>query len=119
MNSKTAPDLILHNGRITTLDAKCPEAANFAAKDGRIIGVDDAEDYGRGPNTRVLDLKGRRVIPGLPPPVVSWVQPIAREVVEWDEYMRRLILASQATIRWSTDDWGSTSTKPALPKRAD
>ena len=65
MNSKTAPDLILHNGRITTLDPKYPEAKNLAIKDGRIIGVDDAESYERGPNTKVIDLKGRRVIPGL------------------------------------------------------
>jgi predicted amidohydrolase YtcJ len=58
-------DVILHNGRITTLDPKYPSAQNLAIKDGRIIGVDDAESYERGPNTRVIDLKGRRVIPGL------------------------------------------------------
>jgi hypothetical protein len=65
MNSKTTPDLILHNGRITTLDPKYPEATNLAIKDGRIVGVDDAESYERGPNTKTIDLKGRRVIPGL------------------------------------------------------
>ena len=65
MNSKTAPDLILHNSRITTLDPKYPEAKNLAIMAGRIIGVDDAESYERGPQTRVIDLKGRRVIPGL------------------------------------------------------
>src|SRR6266576_1260800 len=43
MNAKSAPDLILHNGRITTLDPKYPEAKNVAIKDGRIVGVDDAE----------------------------------------------------------------------------
>jgi predicted amidohydrolase YtcJ len=63
--SKDEADLILHNGRITTLDAKHPEATNIAIKDGRIAGVDDAERYRRGPNTRVIDLKGHRVIPGL------------------------------------------------------
>ncbi|HYU23405.1 MAG TPA: amidohydrolase family protein, partial [Candidatus Dormibacteraeota bacterium] len=65
MKTKSAPDLILHNGRITTLDAKSPEATNLAIKDGRIVGVDDAESYERGPETKVIDLKGRRVIPGL------------------------------------------------------
>src|SRR5437773_1654533 len=65
MKTKLAPDLILHNGRITTLDAKYPEATNIAIKEGRIIGVDDAESYERGPETKVIDLKGRRVIPGL------------------------------------------------------
>jgi len=33
MKTKSAPDLILHNGRITTLDANCPTAANVAVKD--------------------------------------------------------------------------------------
>src|SRR6266852_1655900 len=65
MNTKKAADLILHNGHITTLDPNCPEAKNVAIKDGRIVGVDDAESYERGPNTTTIDLKGRRVIPGL------------------------------------------------------
>src|SRR5207249_2655775 len=63
-NKKDA-DLILHNGKITTLDSKYPEATNLAIKDGRVVGVDDAESYERGPNTHVIDLKGRRAIPGL------------------------------------------------------
>jgi hypothetical protein len=33
MNTSTQPDLILHNGRITTLDPKYPEANNLAVKD--------------------------------------------------------------------------------------
>jgi predicted amidohydrolase YtcJ len=65
MNSRTAPDVILHNGRITTLDPKNPEAINVVIKDGSIIGVDDADSYERGADTKVIDLKGRRVIPGL------------------------------------------------------
>lgn len=64
MNS-TIPDLILHNGRITTLDPSYPEATNVAIANGRIIGVDDAEEYQRGPATKMIDLKGSRVIPGL------------------------------------------------------
>ena len=65
MKTKTIADLILHNGRITTLDPKYPEAKNVAVRDGRIVGVDDAESYEHGPNTKVIDLNGRRVIPGL------------------------------------------------------
>ena len=65
MNANPVADLILHNGRITTLDPTYPEAKNIAVKDGRIIGVDEAEEYERGPNTKVIDLKGRRLIPGL------------------------------------------------------
>src|SRR4051812_2271345 len=64
-SSKSSADIILHNGRITTLDPNHPTAANIAIQDGRIIGVDDADSYEPGSNTRVIDLKGRRVIPGL------------------------------------------------------
>jgi hypothetical protein len=62
---KKSADLILHNGEITTLDPKHPEATNLAVKNGRIIGVDDAEEYEQGPNTKMIDMKGRRVVPGL------------------------------------------------------
>lgn len=53
-------DIILTNGKITTLDRAQPETRELAIKDGRIIA-----DGERGPATRVIDLGGRRVIPGL------------------------------------------------------
>ncbi len=59
------PDLVLLNGRITTLDPAHPKASSVAIKDGRIIGVDCAETYPGGQSTLVIDLKGRCVIPGL------------------------------------------------------
>jgi hypothetical protein len=65
MKPNSGPDLLLHNGRITTLDHGHPEAKNLAIKNGRIVGVDDAESYERGPETKVIDLRSRRVIPGL------------------------------------------------------
>src|SRR5580692_3656971 len=65
MNTSVVPDLILHSGRITTLDSRHPEATSLAVKDGRIVGVDDTEEYQRGPDTKVIDLQGRRVVPGL------------------------------------------------------
>jgi predicted amidohydrolase YtcJ len=65
MKTSNSVDMILHNGRITTLDQRRPEASSVAIRDGRIVGVDDAEEYQPGPNTKVIDLKGRRVIPGL------------------------------------------------------
>jgi len=65
MDPNTSPDFILQNGRITTLDPKRPEANTLVIKDGRIIGVDDVATHQPGPNTKVIDLQGRRVIPGL------------------------------------------------------
>ncbi|TLD71399.1 amidohydrolase [Phragmitibacter flavus] len=62
---KVEPDLILVNGRITTLDDGYPEAREAVIKDGKVLSLDDAHEYPRGPETKVIDLKGRRVIPGL------------------------------------------------------
>ncbi|GEP41044.1 amidohydrolase [Brevifollis gellanilyticus] len=60
-------DLILYNGRISTLDPDYPEAGNIAIAGGRIIAVDEGEEYAdiTTPQTKRIDLKGRRVVPGL------------------------------------------------------
>ncbi len=60
-------DLILYNGRISTLDPDYPEAGNIAIAGGRIIAVDEGEEYAdiTTPQTQRIDLKGRRVVPGL------------------------------------------------------
>lgn len=57
--------VLLINGKITTLDPEYPNARNIAIQNGRIVGVDNAGSFERGPNTRIIDLKGRRLIPGL------------------------------------------------------
>ncbi|SDK44419.1 hypothetical protein SAMN05216186_10759 [Pseudomonas indica] len=61
------PDLILHNGRIHTVDREKPSATAVAIKDGRFVAVgDDTEVMPlRGAATRVIDLQRRTVIPGL------------------------------------------------------
>ncbi|MEJ1166564.1 amidohydrolase [Variovorax sp. CCNWLW186] len=63
----TAPQLILHNGRFTTLDRANPVADAVAIADGRFTRVGRAQDIlplADG-STRVIDLQGRRVLPGL------------------------------------------------------
>ena len=59
-------DLILLNGRIATNDRR-PFAAAVAIKGGKFIAVGDAKDVevNKGPDTTIVDLKGRTVIPGL------------------------------------------------------
>src|SRR5437763_5104702 len=60
-------DLILHNGKIVTMDAQFSVRQAVAVKGGRITAVGRDADVlkERGPNTRVIDLKGRTVLPGL------------------------------------------------------
>jgi predicted amidohydrolase YtcJ len=61
------PDLILHHGRFTTLLPGASEAEAVAITDGRFSAVGAASDIleTRGPGTRVIDVGGRRVVPGL------------------------------------------------------
>jgi len=65
--SNVIADLILHNGRLHTVDRAQPKATAVAIKDGRFIAVgNDGEAMAlRGSATQVIDLKGRTVIPGL------------------------------------------------------
>lgn len=60
-------DTILMNGRITTLDPQMPEAEAIAISDGKVLGTGSSAEIMRlkGPETEVIDLGGRRVIPGL------------------------------------------------------
>lgn len=62
-----APDLILHSGLFTTLDRSNPTANAVAIKDGVFTAVGRREDIVplADPSTRIVDLKGRRVLPGL------------------------------------------------------
>ena len=63
----TSPDLILRNGRFTTLDRGNPNAEAVAVTEGRFsaVGTETEVMALAGPDTRVVDLKGRRVLPGL------------------------------------------------------
>ena len=61
-----APELIVTNARIYTGDTARPYAAAMAVRGGRLVAVGGPEDalQMRGPETRVVDLGGRFVMPG-------------------------------------------------------
>src|SRR5437879_9202316 len=62
-----APDLILHHGVFTTLDRANPTASAVAVRDGKFLAVGNDKDVTAlaGPDTKIIDLKGRRALPGL------------------------------------------------------
>lgn len=61
-----APDLILHNGAISTLDPYHPHVSAVAITSGRIAATGGEELLSTADEKTVrIDLKGRRVIPGL------------------------------------------------------
>src|SRR5512134_513779 len=62
-----APDLVLYNGKISTVDVDDSTVDAIAIRDGKILATG-----GNGPiralakqGTQVIDLHGRRVLPGL------------------------------------------------------
>ncbi len=67
MSEPETADLILHHGLFTTLDRSNPAASAVAIKDGRFLHVGfEAEVMAlAGPKTKLIDLKGKRVLPGL------------------------------------------------------
>jgi len=65
--SPAAPDLILVNGRVFTADARVPWAEAVAVRGDRIVdvGTNAAVRQRAGSGTRVIDVGGRVVIPGI------------------------------------------------------
>src|SRR3954469_22778078 len=63
----TAPDIVLLNAKVTTLDRTNPEVEAVAIREGKIAAVGSRRDIGAmaGPKTQTIDAGGRRVIPGL------------------------------------------------------
>lgn len=60
-------DIIISNGRILTVDPEFSTAHSLAIDDGRIVAIGSAQAVARhkGPNTRIIELGGKTVIPGL------------------------------------------------------
>ena len=65
--SPPSADTVYVNGRIVTVDKAFTIAQAVAVKDGKFVGVGTSDEMRRyvSPTTRVVDLKGRTVIPGL------------------------------------------------------
>jgi predicted amidohydrolase YtcJ len=61
------PDLIVHHGKIVTVDGKFSIAEAMAVRGDRIVAVGTNEDVAKlaGPETKRIDLQVRTVIPGL------------------------------------------------------
>src|SRR6266852_8838102 len=64
--SKPAADIIVTNAKIWTVDKARPQAEALAVLGDRIVAVGSATevDLWHGPQTRVLDAKGKLLLPG-------------------------------------------------------
>ena len=81
--AQESADLILHNGKVVTVDAKDTIAQAIAIGGGKIllVGDDGAALKLRGPKTEVIDLGGKTVLPGL---IDSHVHPSGAAMFEFD-----------------------------------
>ncbi len=106
-----AADLVLVNGKVWTVDPARPQAEAVAVWRGRIlkIGTDVEIRSLVGPDTKAIDLKGRRMVPGFYDSHVHWLSG-GRSLVEVDlkdakdeaEFGRRLVAFDQKLPR---DRW--------------
>ena len=65
--ASAAPDVVLTNGKIITVDDRFSIAQAVAVKGDRIVAVGTSQAINQlaGPGTRRIDLRGRAVVPGL------------------------------------------------------
>ncbi len=78
-----APDLIVHNAKILTVDARFSVARAMAIRGGRIVAVGAEAGILRrkGPETKTIDAGGKTVVPGL---MDSHVHATAASMYEFD-----------------------------------
>src|SRR4051794_13791053 len=78
-----APSLILHHGRIVTVDEKFTIEEAMAIEGNRImqVGGNDQVLNLKGEQTRLLDLQGKMVLPGL---MDSHAHPLGAAMTEFD-----------------------------------
>jgi predicted amidohydrolase YtcJ len=112
-----APDRILKNGKIWTVNARQPEAEALAVRGERIVAVGSDAEVLRlaGPRTVILDLNKRRVVPGfhdshlhLLTTGLQLSQVALRDAKDESEFGKRLkdFAAKLAPGRWLVgNDW--------------
>jgi predicted amidohydrolase YtcJ len=81
-----APDTVLVNGKIVTVDDRFSIAQALAIRGGRIVKVGTTGEIEalKGPQTRVIELAGRTVIPGLIDNHAHWVRAAEHDELRFD-----------------------------------
>src|SRR4051812_275749 len=67
LRAADAPDLIVHHAKVVTVDPRFSVASAMSVKDGKVarVGTDEEVLATKDDHTRVLDLGGKTVLPGL------------------------------------------------------
>ncbi len=128
--AQTSADLVLLNGKIWTVNDRQPEAEAVAIVGNRIAAVGSTRDIRRwiGAQTKVIDLQGRRVVPGFNDAHVHFLDGGAglasvqlRDAGSQEEFRKRIgeFAAKLPKGRWVLNgNWDHENWKPAsLPSR--
>ena len=128
--AKPAADLIVTNARIWTVDKARPQAEALAVLGERIVAVGSAADVDawHGPQTKVLDAKGKLLLPGFNDAHVHFVdggshlqEVQLKDAATPEEFARRIGERAKTTPKgeWITGgDWDEQKwSPPSLPTR--
>jgi predicted amidohydrolase YtcJ len=79
-------DTVLVNGKVVTVDERFSIAQALAIRGGRVVKVGTSAEIEafKGPQTRVIDLAGRTVIPGLIDNHAHWVRAAEHDELRFD-----------------------------------
>ena len=82
-DAEVPANLVLVNGKIVTVDKAETVADAMAVGGGKVLYVGDADGARdlAGPETRIVDLEGRMVLPGL---IDSHTHPVSAAMIEFD-----------------------------------
>jgi predicted amidohydrolase YtcJ len=96
-----AADIILMNGKIVTVDDRFTIAQAVAIKGQRIVAVGRSEEVRKlaGSGTRVIDLKGKTVIPGLIDNHSHWIRAAELDELRFDGVTSRKQALKMVTDR--------------------
>jgi predicted amidohydrolase YtcJ len=96
-----APDTVLVNGKIVTVDDQFRVVQALAIKDSRIVAVGSSAEIRKlaGAGTRILDVKGRTVIPGLIDNHSHWVRAAEHDELRFDGITTRAQAIAALTER--------------------
>jgi predicted amidohydrolase YtcJ len=128
--AKPSADLIIQNARVWTVDRSLPEAGAVAILGDLIVAVgsNDQVNAWRGPNTRIVDAAGRRLLPGFNDAHVHFTDGGSQldnvelnDATSQQEFARRIRERAAKTEKgaWLLGgDWDETKWSPAeLPTR--
>jgi predicted amidohydrolase YtcJ len=109
--TKALADVILTNANVITMNKQKPQAQALAIKEGKIIQVDSNDEAQAltGKDTKIIDLRGKTIIPGLIDahahmlalaPTERWIE--LRDVASIKEIQQKLKAKAQETKkgRW-------------------